>query len=63
MIRLPLTHVNTAIRSKYQDIRGLVGEDRDGLNLDLVGVIPIPIPCFFGSTELVLQKTKNKWQD
>ena len=55
--------MNTAIRSKYQDIRGLVGEDRDGLNLDLVGVIPIPIPCFFGSTELVLQKTKNKWQD
>ena len=32
------------LKSKYQDIRGLVGEDRDGLNLDLIGSIVIPIP-------------------
>ena len=32
------------LKSKYQDIRGLVGEDRDGLNLDLIGAISIPIP-------------------
>jgi len=32
------------LSSKYQDIRGLVGEDRDGLNLALIGNIPIPLP-------------------
>jgi len=32
------------LKSKYQEIRGLVGEDRDGLNLELVGNIPLPIP-------------------
>jgi type I restriction enzyme S subunit len=32
------------LKSKYQEIRGLVGEDRDGLNLILVGNIPIPLP-------------------
>lgn len=32
------------LRSKYSDIRGLVGEDRDGLNLPMVGNIPIPLP-------------------
>lgn len=31
------------LKSKYQDIRGLVGEDRDGLNLVLIGNIPIPL--------------------
>ena len=32
------------LKSKYQEIRGLVGEDRDGLNLILVGNIPVPLP-------------------
>jgi len=32
------------LKTKYQEIRGLVGEDRDGLNLVLVGNIPIPLP-------------------
>lgn len=32
------------IFSKYKDIRGLVGEDRDGLNLEMIGNIPLPLP-------------------
>jgi len=41
------------LKSKYQDIRGLVGEDRDGLNLDLIGAISIPIPLLAEQQKIV----------
>jgi type I restriction enzyme S subunit len=41
------------LKSKYQDIRGLVGEDRDGLNLDLIGAISIPIPSIYEQQQIV----------
>lgn len=42
--RIHFKYVFYWLKSKYQDIRGLVGEDRDGLNLPLIGNINIPIP-------------------
>lgn len=41
------------LKSKYQEIRGLVGEDRDGLNLILVGNIPIPLPPNYEQNTIV----------
>ena len=32
------------LKSKYSNIRGIKGEARDGLNLDIIGSIPVPLP-------------------
>ena len=34
------------LESRYRLIRGLVGEQRDGLNLQIVGDIRVPIPDY-----------------
>lgn len=38
------TYLYYYLKSKYSNIRGLKGEARDGLNLDIIGSIPVPIP-------------------
>jgi type I restriction enzyme S subunit len=32
------------LKSKYSSVRGIKGEARDGLNLDIIGSIPVPLP-------------------
>lgn len=41
------------LKGKYADIRGLKGEARDGLNLDIIGSIPVALPPIGEQKEIV----------
>lgn len=59
------------LKGKYADIRGLKGEARDGLNLDIIGSIPVALPPLNEQREIVeriekeiskIDKTHDKLQ-
>lgn len=59
------------LKGKYADIRGLKGEARDGLNLDIIGSIPIALPPIEEQKKIIerieneiskIDKTRDKLQ-
>jgi len=53
--RLDPTYLYYYLQSKYSNIRGLKGEARDGLNLDIIGSIPVPLPRLDEQQDIVRQ--------
>jgi type I restriction enzyme S subunit len=66
------TYLYYYLKCKYSSIRGLKGEARDGLNLDLIGSIAVPLPSLpeqqaiaelIRQRETVTDSIKNKLKE